>query len=94
MDRRRLGGGSLELVDVHGSRVRGRCNAAIGGLALQDTSPANLKKAEKYCQKKLLEDLDMLHDGGGPHLLRGRRHMARAGSTAHVADRLSFSRHA
>ena len=30
----------------------------------------------------------------GPHLLRGRRHLARAGAAAHVADRLSVPRHA
>jgi exopolyphosphatase/guanosine-5'-triphosphate,3'-diphosphate pyrophosphatase len=31
-----LGGGSLELVDVHGTRVRGGVTLPLGGLALQD----------------------------------------------------------
>ena len=57
-----LGGGSLELVDVHGSRVRGGVTLPFGGLALQDITGKSLKKAEKYVEEAF-EDLDMLHDG-------------------------------
>ena len=35
-----LGGGSLELVDVHGSRIRPGITLPLGGLALQDLSGA------------------------------------------------------
>ena len=33
-----LGGGSLELVDVHGSRIKPGTTLPLGGLALQDRS--------------------------------------------------------
>ena len=42
-----LGGGSLELVDVHGTRVRPGVTLPLGGLALQDISAKSVKKAEK-----------------------------------------------
>jgi len=42
-----LGGGSLELVDVRGHRIRRGLTLPLGGLALQDASQKSLKKAEK-----------------------------------------------
>ena len=51
-----LGGGSLELVDVHGSRVRGGVTLPLGGLALQDITGKSLKKAEKFVEDAF-EDL-------------------------------------
>jgi len=56
-----LGGGSLELVDVHGSRVRSGVTLPLGGLALQDITGKSLKKAEKFVEEAF-EELDMLHD--------------------------------
>ncbi|HTV37414.1 MAG TPA: exopolyphosphatase, partial [Xanthobacteraceae bacterium] len=41
-----LGGGSLELVDVHGTRARHGLTRPLGGLALADISAKSLKKAE------------------------------------------------
>src|SRR5262249_5638061 len=48
-----LGGGSLELVDVHGSKVRPGITLPLGGLALQDISAKSIKKAEKVVRKAL-----------------------------------------
>ena len=42
-----LGGGSLELVDVHGQRVGSGVTLPVGGLSLQDTSSKSMKKAER-----------------------------------------------
>ena len=88
-----LGGGSLELTDVQGQRIKAGLTLPLGGLALQDISSKSLKKAEK-----------IVADGAcgrppartrqGAHLLRDRRHLARAGAAAHVADRLSAARDA
>ena len=41
-----LGGGSLELIDVRGNRVRSGVTLPLGSLALQDTSQKSLKRAE------------------------------------------------
>ena len=54
-----LGGGSLELVDVHGTRVRRGLTRPLGGLALADISAKSVKKAEKFV-KKTLGTLPML----------------------------------
>src|ERR1700693_897410 len=51
-----LGGGSLELTDVRGSRVRGGVTLPLGGLALQDIAGRSLKKAEKFVDQAF-EDL-------------------------------------
>jgi exopolyphosphatase / guanosine-5'-triphosphate,3'-diphosphate pyrophosphatase len=56
-----LGGGSLELVDVHGNRTRRGLTRPLGGLALADISAKSLKKAEKFVKKTL----------GGLPVLRG-----------------------
>src|SRR5271155_4206624 len=42
-----LGGGSLELIDVHGNRVRSGVTLPLGSLALQDSSHKSLKRAER-----------------------------------------------
>ena len=48
-----LGGGSLELVDVRGTRARHGLTRPLGGLALADISSKSLKKAEKFVKKTL-----------------------------------------
>jgi exopolyphosphatase/guanosine-5'-triphosphate,3'-diphosphate pyrophosphatase len=86
-----LGGGSLELVDVHGSRVRGGVTLPLGGLALQDIAGRSLKKAEKIVEEAF-EDLDMLHEGegrtfyavGGTWRALARLHMWQTGYPFHV----------
>jgi exopolyphosphatase/guanosine-5'-triphosphate,3'-diphosphate pyrophosphatase len=48
-----LGGGSLELIDVHGHRVGSGRTLPLGGLALQDTSQKSLKHAERIVKAEL-----------------------------------------
>ena len=48
-----LGGGSLELIDVHGNRVRSGVTLPLGSLALQDLSHKSLKRAERIVSTDL-----------------------------------------
>ena len=48
-----LGGGSLELIDVHGSRVSSGVTLPLGSLALQDLSDKSLKRAERIVSTDL-----------------------------------------
>jgi exopolyphosphatase / guanosine-5'-triphosphate,3'-diphosphate pyrophosphatase len=48
-----LGGGSLELIDVRGSRVRSGVTLPLGSLALQDSSHKSLKRAERIVKNDL-----------------------------------------
>ncbi len=93
-----LGGGSLELVDVHGSRVRGGVTLPLGGLALQDIAGKSLKKAEKIVEDAF-DDLDMLHEGegrtfyavGGTWRALARLHMWQTGYPFHVMHNYRIS---
>jgi exopolyphosphatase/guanosine-5'-triphosphate,3'-diphosphate pyrophosphatase len=48
-----LGGGSLELIDVRGNRVRSGVTLPLGSLALQDSSHKSLKRAERIVKTDL-----------------------------------------
>lgn len=48
-----LGGGSLELIDVRGSRVRTGVTLPLGSLALQDASQKSPKRAQRIVQTAL-----------------------------------------
>jgi exopolyphosphatase / guanosine-5'-triphosphate,3'-diphosphate pyrophosphatase len=48
-----LGGGSLELIDVSGNRVRSGVTLPLGSLALQDLSHKSLKRAERIVRNEL-----------------------------------------
>ncbi len=48
-----LGGGSLELIDVHGHKLGKGASVKLGGLALMDASGGSLKKAAKLVEKDL-----------------------------------------
>jgi exopolyphosphatase/guanosine-5'-triphosphate,3'-diphosphate pyrophosphatase len=93
-----LGGGSLELVDVHGSRVRGGVTLPLGGLALQDITGRSLRKAEKVVEDAF-EHLDMLHAGegrtlyavGGTWRALARLHMWQTGYPFHVMHNYRIS---
>jgi exopolyphosphatase / guanosine-5'-triphosphate,3'-diphosphate pyrophosphatase len=50
-----LGGGSLELIDVHGKGVRGGVTLPLGSLALQDLSHKSLKRAERIVRSEISE---------------------------------------
>lgn len=86
-----LGGGSLELIDVHGTRVRAGLTLPLGGLALQDLSDKSIKKAEKIVETTFRK-VDLLHDGegrsfyavGGTWRALARLHMWQVGYPFHV----------
>jgi exopolyphosphatase/guanosine-5'-triphosphate,3'-diphosphate pyrophosphatase len=48
-----LGGGSLELIDVRGHRVRHGVTLPLGSLALQDLSHKSLKRAERIVRTEI-----------------------------------------
>src|ERR1700748_891417 len=50
-----LGGGSLELIDVRGNRIRGGVTLPLGSLALQDMSHKSLKHAEQIVGQGLAD---------------------------------------
>ncbi|MBI3700692.1 MAG: exopolyphosphatase [Afipia sp.] len=100
-----LGGGSLELVDVRGHRIRNGLTLPLGGLALQDSAQKSLKKAEKIVASKIV-GLQQLKAGkgrnfyavGGTWRALARIHIIQSGYPLHVmhgytipaADALDF----
>ena len=86
-----LGGGSLELVDVQGSRIKPGTTLPLGGLALRDRSGKSMKKAEKIV-KNALDDAKLLKAGdgrnfyavGGTWRSLAQLHMAQTGYPLHV----------
>src|SRR5213596_2270070 len=59
-----LGGGSLELIDVRGSRISSGITLPLGSLALQDLSHKSLKRAERIVSGDL-SDVAQLKAAGG-----------------------------
>jgi exopolyphosphatase / guanosine-5'-triphosphate,3'-diphosphate pyrophosphatase len=86
-----LGGGSLELVDVHASRLKRGVTLPLGGLALQDASDKSIKKAEKIV-KSAFKGLPVLrhmqgrtiYAVGGTWRALARLHMWQVGYPLHV----------
>jgi exopolyphosphatase/guanosine-5'-triphosphate,3'-diphosphate pyrophosphatase len=86
-----LGGGSLELADVHGHRIRPAVTLPLGGLALQDISARSLKNAAKIVERSLA-DVRVLREGrgrnfyavGGTWRALSRLHMWQTGYPLHV----------
>src|SRR6266851_3261512 len=86
-----LGGGSLELSEIRGPRVRPGVTLPLGGLALQDLSSKSIKKAEKIV-RTALADARLLEDGkgrifyaiGGTWRALARLHMWQTGYPLHV----------
>ena len=86
-----LGGGSLELVEVKGSRVKRGATLPLGGLALQDRANKSIKKAEKLV-KQALSEVPQIKSGkgrafyavGGTWRSLARLHMAQTGYPLHV----------
>jgi exopolyphosphatase/guanosine-5'-triphosphate,3'-diphosphate pyrophosphatase len=102
-----LGGGSLELTDVRGNRVRKGLTLPLGSLALQDSSHKSLKRAERIVRDDL-SDLAQLKAGrgrafyavGGTWRALARIHIMQSGYPLRVmhgysitaADALDFAR--
>jgi exopolyphosphatase / guanosine-5'-triphosphate,3'-diphosphate pyrophosphatase len=86
-----LGGGSLELIDVHGARIKSGVTLPLGGLALQDLSSKSIAKAEKIT-RDALAGVDLLKHGrgrdfyavGGTWRSLTRLHMWQTGYPLHV----------
>jgi exopolyphosphatase/guanosine-5'-triphosphate,3'-diphosphate pyrophosphatase len=86
-----LGGGSLELTEVQGQRIKGGVTLPLGGLALQDVSAKSIKKAEKIV-RKTLDGARPLEAGsgrtfyaiGGTWRALARLHMWQTGYPLHV----------
>ena len=86
-----LGGGSLELIDVKGARVRDGVTTPLGGLALQDLAGGSIKRAERLVEDAL-GDLKLLRRGkgrtlyavGGTWRALARLHMWQTGYPFHV----------
>jgi exopolyphosphatase/guanosine-5'-triphosphate,3'-diphosphate pyrophosphatase len=86
-----LGGGSLELAEVHGHRIRPAVTLPLGGLALQDVSARSLKNAARIVERSLA-DLRVLKAGrgrtfyavGGTWRALSRLHMWQTGYPLHV----------
>jgi exopolyphosphatase/guanosine-5'-triphosphate,3'-diphosphate pyrophosphatase len=86
-----LGGGSLELTDIHWHKINTGVTLPLGGLALQDTSTKSIKKAEKIV-KKALSGARLLKAGkgrtfyaiGGTWRALARLHMWQKGYPLHV----------
>jgi exopolyphosphatase/guanosine-5'-triphosphate,3'-diphosphate pyrophosphatase len=86
-----LGGGSLEFVDVRGSRLKRGVTLPLGGLTLQDASAKSIKRAEKIVRKALAH-VPALKSGtgrtfyavGGTWRALARLHMWQVGYPLHV----------
>ncbi len=86
-----LGGGSLELTDVRGSRIRPGATVPIGGLALQDMSDHSIKRADTIV-RDVLDEVPGLKGGarrsfyavGGTWRALARLHMWQTGYPLHV----------
>jgi len=86
-----LGGGSLELTEVHGHRIKAGLTLPLGGLALQDISSKSIKKAEKIV-RAALDEAHLLEAGkgrtfyaiGGTWRALARLHMWQTGYPLHV----------
>jgi exopolyphosphatase/guanosine-5'-triphosphate,3'-diphosphate pyrophosphatase len=86
-----LGGGSLELAEVHGHRIRPAVTLPFGGLALQDISARSLKNAARIVERALA-DVRVLREGrgrnfyavGGTWRALSRLHMWQTGYPLHV----------
>jgi exopolyphosphatase/guanosine-5'-triphosphate,3'-diphosphate pyrophosphatase len=48
-----LGGGSLELIDIHGNRIHSGVTLPLGSLALQDSAHKSVKRAERIVKTDL-----------------------------------------
>lgn len=102
-----LGGGSLELIDVHGNRVRRGVTLPLGSLALQDASKKSLKRADRIVKTELakVDALKAAHGRtfyavGGTWRALARIHIIQSGYPLRVmhgysipaADALDFAR--
>ncbi|MEX2296431.1 MAG: exopolyphosphatase, partial [Dongiaceae bacterium] len=92
-----LGGGSLELVDIHGSNIGSGETFPIGGLRLEEASEKSLKKAEKIVAEAISPSKALARGAGRPFYAIGgtwrslaRLHMRQKGYPLHVMHHYSI----
>jgi exopolyphosphatase / guanosine-5'-triphosphate,3'-diphosphate pyrophosphatase len=93
-----LGGGSLELVEVHRVHARKGLTLPLGGLALQDIAGKSIKKAERFVTDTL-DDVGLLQRGegrtfyavGGTWRSLARLHMWQTGYPFHIMHNYRIS---
>lgn len=93
-----LGGGSLEVVDIKGSKIGDAETFPLGGLRLEDASEKSLKKAEKLAAEAL-SGSKVLEKGakrpfyaiGGTWRSLARLHMRTKGYPLHVMHHYSIA---
>jgi len=93
-----LGGGSLELIDVQGNRVRSGVTLPLGSLALQDLSHKSLKRAERIVRNDLSEVAQLkagrgrtFYAVGGTWRALARIHIVQSGYPLRVMHGYSIS---
>jgi len=86
-----LGGGSLELAEVRGHKVRPGVTLPLGGLALQDISARSLKNAARFVERSLADVRELkagrgrnFYAVGGTWRALSRLHMWQTGYPLHV----------
>jgi exopolyphosphatase/guanosine-5'-triphosphate,3'-diphosphate pyrophosphatase len=86
-----LGGGSLELTDVQGHRLKSGTTVPLGGLALQDVSEKSLAKADKIVRQTLANQPILkgargrdFYAVGGTWRALAKLHMSQVGYPLHV----------
>ena len=93
-----LGGGSLELVDIHGEEFGAGITVPLGGLRLQEMSGGSVRKARKIA-RDILADIDFLEDGrkrtfyavGGTWRSLAKLHIAYTNHPLHVTHNYEMS---
>ncbi len=91
-----LGGGSLELIDIHRRRLTNAASVQLGGIALLDASGGSLKKAGKIV-RKALGDLTLngrrrsFYAVGGTWRALARLHMRQVGYPLNVMHGYALS---
>ncbi|HEY4297340.1 MAG TPA: Ppx/GppA family phosphatase, partial [Paraburkholderia sp.] len=93
-----LGGGSLELTDVRGRRVRRGVTLPLGSLALQDASKKSLKRAERIVKTELARAIPLkagqgraFYAVGGTWRALARIHILQSGYPLRVMHGYSIS---
>ncbi len=87
-----LGGGSLELVDVHGEQFSNGITLPLGGLRLQEMAEGSPRKARRIA-REILSEVSFLQDGrkrafyavGGTWRSLAQLHIGHVGHPLHVA---------
>jgi exopolyphosphatase/guanosine-5'-triphosphate,3'-diphosphate pyrophosphatase len=86
-----LGGGSLELIDVHGEKIGKGVTLPLGGLSLSDVADHSIKNAQQIVREALTDDPTLLglagrtfYAVGGVWRALARLHMWEKGYPLHV----------